>query len=613
MDIHSRRQRTAGNRRSVQQVVLPGLRTILASAGIVLAAGLSPAPALDPAAFFFSNQYALTTFDGVSGLLVGTNGFRLVGVSDDDRLGSSVAPAGDLNGDGRPDFAVGAPLFDVGGNFRAGRTYVIWGTNAFLPDQSVGAPISALTLDGIATDDQAGFAVAGGGDLNGDGFPDLAVGAPYADPGAISNAGLASVLFGGTNLPANLSLGALNGTNGFRLAGASAQALVGVSVAFAGDVNGDGRDDLLVGAPGQGTETGYVYLVFGAPSFPATLVLTNLNGTNGCIITDQGSGSAFGTAVARLHDFNGDARPDFAVGAPFAGGLFAPGQSRVVFGRTNWPARLSLAAPGETNSFVFEGNGFFSGFGKALAGTDLNGDQRTDLAVGADNQNAVYVLFGATNRQPSWSSTSLDGTNGFTLSDTSGPSFGRSVAGANLLNLDAYGDLLVGAPGSSNSRGFVYIVLGAPTWAATTLVSSLNGTNGFLLSGLQTNAEAGQAVASAGDLNGDGLDEILLGQWLFNNTNSGIAKAGAAYVVAPAGIASFVLGIPEIVALSQAAGTQTLTWASQAGVTYDIFTNAAPGEAWGLATTVPSGGTTSTWEQLTGGAERQMFHLRAQR
>lgn len=613
MDIHSRRQRTAGHRRSVQQVVLSGLRTVLASAGIVLAAGLTPAQALEPAAFFFSNQYALTTFDGVSGLLVGTNGFRLVGVSDDDRLGSSVAPAGDVNGDGRLDFAVGAPLFDVGSNFRAGRTYVVWGTNTFLPDQGVGAPISALTLDGTASEDQAGSALAGGGDINGDGFPDVAVGAPYADPGSISNAGLVGVVFGGTNLPANLSLGALNGTNGFRLVGTATQALAGASVAFAGDVNGDGRDDLLVGAPGQGAETGRVYLVFGAPAFPASLVLAGLNGTNGCIVTDQGSGNGFGTAVAGLDDFNGDSRPDFAVGAPFAGGIFAPGRSYVVYGRTNWPALLSLAAPDGTNSSALEGNGFFSGFGKALAGADVNGDGLSDLAVGADNLNAVYVLFGTTNRQSSWSSTGLNGTNGCTLMDTNGLSFGRSIAAAARLNLDPYEDLMVGAPASSNSRGYVYVVMGGPTWAATSVVSQLNGTNGFILAGLQANAEVGQAVACADDLNGDGLDEILVGQWLFNNTNSGIAKAGAAYVVAPAGIASFVLGIPEIVALSQASGTQTVTWASQSGVTYDIFTNATPGAPWGLAATVPSGGTTSTWEQATGAAERQMIHLRAQR
>src|SRR5262245_52374401 len=170
--------------------------------------------------------------------LNGTTGFRLSGVAYD-VSGLSVASAGDINGDGFADLIVGA----LQSGSTVGGSYVVFGKAL-----GFAANISLANLDGsagfrlsgVAAGDQSGFSVASAGDVNGDGFADLIVGARTADTNG-ADAGASYVVFGkASGFSANINLSSLNGSTGFTLSGVATGDLSGNSVASAGDVNGDG-------------------------------------------------------------------------------------------------------------------------------------------------------------------------------------------------------------------------------------------------------------------------------------------------------------------------------------------------------------------------------------
>ncbi|MEX2647859.1 MAG: calcium-binding protein, partial [Alphaproteobacteria bacterium] len=222
--------------------------------------------------------------------LDGACGFRLNGAVGFDHAGQSVALGGDADGDGLADSLLGAP--QVGSNVGAAwSVFANQGGATSLDLADLGAG-DGLRLDGAASNNLTGMAVAWAGDVDGDGLADAIIGAPYADAPGGADAGAAYVVFGTANAPASLGLASLDQATGFRLEGVGAGDAAGFAVAGAGDVNGDGLDDVIVGAPDAdhaGADAGAAYVVFGqAGGFPAAIDLGALDGSDGFRLNGAG-------------------------------------------------------------------------------------------------------------------------------------------------------------------------------------------------------------------------------------------------------------------------------------------------------------------------------------
>jgi Ca2+-binding RTX toxin-like protein len=388
-----------------------------------------------------------------------------------------------------------------------------------------------VRFDGVEERDLAGSAVRGRCDVNGDGRPDAILGAFGAGDG-----GVAYVRFGDGSGGVRDLAGSDDG--GFRIKGQTRDS-AGFSVGCAGDVNDDGREDVLVGAFGASANgratSGTAYVVFGRAD--SEEVDLGALGDGGYRIDGAAAGDRAGISVAGLGDLNGDGLADVIVGANGAdnNGRSGSGSAYVVFGKRG-TAAIDLAALGE-RGYRIDGvaAGDQAGFSVAAAG-DVNGDDRPDTIVGAfvaddngrANSGSAYVVFG---RASGGGAIDLaaPGDDGFAIQGAAaGDRTGTSVSTAGDVNRDGLADLLVGGDQAANSGpGVAYVVFGKSGTTAIDLAAP--GSRGYSIDGAVPNDRTGFSVSDLGDVNEDGRPDALIGA--YDADPRAREGAGSAYVV----------------------------------------------------------------------------------
>lgn len=376
------------------------------------------------------------------------------------------------------------------------------------------AQVPDWTAAGPQADAWLGYSLAGVGDVNGDGFDDVLAGAPYYDNGEANEGGL-FLYFGGA--------AGLSTAPDWTAEGNQAGAFLGWSVAGAGDVNHDGYADVIAGAihytDGQKQE-GRVMVWYGSAA--------GLGPSADWSAQIDQPYAWLGYSVAGAGDVNGDGFDDVLAGAfQYANGQQGEGGAWVWYGSAG-----GLGANGTPANagWTAEGQVPYAGFGGSVAGAgDVNRDGYADLFIGAlrytngeEQEGAALLFYGSATGPaavPDWTAEA----------DQAGAHFGSSVAGIGDVNKDGYADVAVGAPSYANGQvheGGVFV------WYGSAAGLGANGTPAnadWAIEGEQAGARLGGRVAAAGDFTADAVDDLLVGA---SHQDGAVPDAGAAWVYA---------------------------------------------------------------------------------
>ncbi|MCH7999831.1 MAG: VCBS repeat-containing protein [Chloroflexi bacterium] len=487
-------------------------------------------------------------------------GLTVQGVHTVDQLGWIVA-SGDFNGDGNADLLVTARLADPGGAGNEGAAYVIFGPRSGVIDlaQCPGDPnhCADVVIEGADGSDQLGFSAAAA-DFNGDSYDDILVASYQADgPGTGTcvnqngafrgtgdrcSAGEAYIIFGSPLLGGIIDTAA--GEQDVTILGASAGDEMGVA-SGAGDVNGDGYDDILLGAhhagPGGKAEAGEAYVVFGSATLAGTVDLATA--TDIAIVQGEKAGDLLGGAVGS-GDISGDGVADFLLGAHFADPL-GRGTAGAVYG-VYLPQIGALDLATTAADLTVYGAEAGDVLGLRESGLDFNGDGQDDLYLdarfgdgagnGSANAGEAYIIFGPKSGTIDLAVTNPD----FTIFGADADDSLRASLDAGDFNGDGVDDLVAssffadaagsgtacgtGQVGDRCQAGETYIVFGPRTGILDLATASADRT----VLGAQAGDNLGRWL-SAGDFDGDGVDDLLVGA--IGADPGGRADAGEAYVL----------------------------------------------------------------------------------
>ncbi|MEW6606507.1 MAG: PQQ-binding-like beta-propeller repeat protein, partial [bacterium] len=392
-------------------------------------------------------------------------------------FGYAVANAGDIDKDGYNDLIVGAYRYSSD----RGKVYIY-------------TKVGTITILGQSAGERFGISVACAGDVNKDSYVDIIVGA-YTYNGYYGRAYIFFGNAGGINTSPDVTITSPGGT------------YLGYSVASAGDVNKDGCDDVIVGAPGFSAVNNFMgkaYIYYGSTT------MTNNPSPNVTLQTGI-SQDYFGYSVAGAGDINKDGHSDVIVGGYGYGVVLAPSNY--------WGSAYVYLGGTITNSIadfiVYGASGKDNKLGYCVAGAgDVNFDGYADFLVGAPgaNTNACYVYYGS-KTVSNLSRTTINGP-------VAGGWFGFSVNKAYDTNQDFYDDIVIGAPLENSGRGKTYIYYGGNTIGTTSNLS---------IAGENTSDYFGYAVAGVGDLDRNASYEFLIGAPYHDP--DGRSNAGKSYVI----------------------------------------------------------------------------------
>ena len=409
-------------------------------------------------------------------------------------MGVSVTGAGDVNGDGYSDIVVGLYWYN-NGHIGEGAALVYHGSSTGIDTNLI------LTIEGNQGHASLGTSVSGAGDVNGDGYSDVIIGASGYSNGE-TREGAAFIYYG--------SSGGLDTTGRSMIESNQAFAAMGSGVSGAGDVNGDGYSDIIVGVSsydnGQ-TNEGGAFVYHGSATGLDTSVKS---------IVESNQSNAAMHSVSSAGDVNGDGYDDVIVGAS----SYANGQSRegAVFVYRGSASGIDTSA-----SSFFESNQAHARMGYSVAGAgDVNGDGYSDVIIGAydydkgeTDEGAAFVYHGSSSGLTTSAST-------FYQSNQTTAYMGWSVSGAGDVNGDGYSDVIVGVEGYDNGQvgeGAAIVFHGSSNGVSTT-ASSLMESN-------QVGATMGISVSDAGDVNDDGYGDVIVGA---SNYTNGETTEGAAFI-----------------------------------------------------------------------------------
>ena len=417
-----------------------------------------------------------------------------LGTHNYERAGYHLHSAGDVNGDGYDDFLIGT-FHNWTNGYNAGAAYL------FLGSQSAnwGYNISLLNADarflGATPYESAGYFLGGGGDINGDGLDDFLIGA---------EGGFLYIVLGRSNANWGTDFVLFDSADA-QYEEENAEDGAGMSTAIIGDLNGDGYDDIICGAPFNdygGTDAGKVYIILGKAS--GWQRGDHLSNADASFYGSYSSG-AFGYCVDGVGDVNGDNIPDFAIGARNQGKVF------LFFGRrsVNWGQNYD--ADNADVIFLNEQYGNYTGWRVSGVG-DVNGDGYDDFVIGApyhdefDKENGkVYLILG---RSSGWKPN---------LSEADASYYGEGVddqagwdtQGAGDVDGDGYDDFLIGAwynDSNGDDSGKMYLIKGKPSgWQRNVSLAEIED----YFVGEDTVNYVGYSCSNAGDVNNDGLSDII--------------------------------------------------------------------------------------------------------
>jgi len=479
-----------------------------------------------------------------------------------DGFGKSITPAGDIDGDGTPDLAVGASKNDDGGADAGAVWVLLMNTNGSVKTSvELADGLNGMSAD-LAAEDNFGNSIASAGDIDGDGVPDLAAGAYHNDDGVL-NAGGVWVLLMNTNGTVKTAVELASGFNGMS-SELNPWDAFGSSVTSLGDQDGNGVPDLAVGAYGNddgADSSGAVWVLLLNADGTAKLATELASGKNG-MSSDLAYQDYIGSNIASPGDLDGDGHLDLLINGHLndaAGGMWVllmdfgnpctPGKDHsLLHGDNIVGGQLAVDLPTGSADFSAELASGLNGMSTDLAAGDLwgrslisagdiDGDGVLDLAAGAYGNDdggadagAVWVLLMNSDGSVKTAVELADGLNGMSADLEAGDWFGHSITPAGDLDGDGTPDLAAGASKNDDGgadAGAVWVLLMNTNGTVKTAVELADGLNG-MSADLAAGDGFGFSAAAAGDLDGDGVPDLMSGA---SGNDNGGADAGAVWVL----------------------------------------------------------------------------------